>query len=64
MESTGQNPANLDCGSLTSAGMDGNRRVCIYANYLRKGAGDLRDLGVKAELEFWETGNLWFASRW
>ena len=29
-------------------------------NYLRQGAGILRDLGVKAELEVFDTGNLWF----
>jgi uncharacterized protein (DUF849 family) len=50
--------ATLDCGSLNFG--DGNRAYVSTPNYLRKGAGILRDLGVKAELEVFDTGNLWF----
>src|SRR5271154_3947295 len=52
--------ATLDCGSLNFG--DGNRAYISTPNYLRKGAAILRDLGVKAELEIFDTGNLWFAS--
>jgi uncharacterized protein (DUF849 family) len=50
--------ATLDCGSLNFG--DGNRAYVSTPNYLRKGAAILRDLGVKAELEIFDTGNLWF----
>ncbi len=50
--------ATLDCGSLNFG--DGNRAYVSTPNYLRKGAGILRDLKVKAELEVFDTGNLWF----
>jgi uncharacterized protein (DUF849 family) len=50
--------ATLDCGSLNFG--DGNRAYVSTPNYLRKGAVILRDLGVKAELEVFDTGNLWF----
>ena len=50
--------ATLDCGSLNFG--DGNRAYVSTPNYLRKGAAILRDLGVKAELEVFDTGNLWF----
>jgi len=50
--------ATLDCGSLNFG--DGNRAYISTPNYLRKGAAILRDLGVKAELEVFDTGNLWF----
>jgi uncharacterized protein (DUF849 family) len=53
--------ATLDCGSLNFG--DGNRAYISTPNYLRKGAAILRDLKVKAELEIFDTGNLWFASR-
>jgi uncharacterized protein (DUF849 family) len=48
--------ATLDCGSLNFG--DGNRAYISTPNYLRKGAGILRDLGVKPELEVFDTGNL------
>jgi uncharacterized protein (DUF849 family) len=48
--------ATLDCGSLNFG--DGNRAYVSTPNYLRKGAAILRDLGVKAELEVFDTGNL------
>jgi uncharacterized protein (DUF849 family) len=50
--------ATLDCGSLNFG--DSNRAYVSTPNYLRKGAAILRDLGVKAELEVFDTGNLWF----
>jgi uncharacterized protein (DUF849 family) len=53
--------ATLDCGSLNFG--DGNRAYISTPNYLRKGAAILRDLGVKAELEVFDTGNLWFVKQ-
>lgn len=50
--------ATLDCGSLNFG--DSNRAYISTPNYLRKGAAILRDLKVKAELEIFDTGNLWF----
>ena len=49
--------ATLDCGSLNFG--DGNRAYVSTPNYLRQGAAILRDLNVKAELEVFDTGNLW-----
>jgi uncharacterized protein (DUF849 family) len=53
--------ATLDCGSLNFG--DGNRAYVSTPNYLRKGASILRDLGVKPELEVFDTGNLWFVKQ-
>lgn len=53
--------ATLDCGSLNFG--DSNRAYVSTPNYLRKGAGILRDLKVKAELEVFDTGNLWFCQQ-
>src|SRR5450755_1597368 len=53
--------ATLDCGSLNFG--DGNRAYISTPDYLRKGAGILRDLGVKPELEVFDTGNLWFVKQ-
>ena len=53
--------ATLDCGSLNFG--DGNRAYISTPNYLRQGAAILRDLGVKAELEVFDTGNLWFVKQ-
>ncbi len=50
--------ATLDCGSLNFG--DGNRAYVSTPSYLRRGAQILRDLRVKAELEVFDTGNLWF----
>lgn len=50
--------ATLDCGSLNFG--DSNRAYISTPNYLRQGAAILRDLKVKAELEIFDTGNLWF----
>jgi uncharacterized protein (DUF849 family) len=53
--------ATLDCGSLNFG--DGNRAYVSTPNYLRKGAQIAKDLGVKAELEVFDTGNLWFVKQ-
>ena len=50
--------ATLDCGSLNFG--DGNRAYVSTPNYLRKGMQIAKDLGVKPELEVFDTGNLWF----
>jgi len=50
--------ATLDCGSLNFG--DLNRAYVSTPNYLRKGTAILRELGVKPELEIFDTGNLWF----
>ncbi len=50
--------ATLDCGSLNFG--DGNRAYISTPNYLRQGAKIARDLGVKPELEIFDTGNLSF----
>jgi uncharacterized protein (DUF849 family) len=53
--------ATLDCGSLNFG--DANRAYVSTPTYLRKGAQIARDLGVKPELEIFDTGNLWFAKQ-
>ena len=53
--------ATLDCGSLNFG--DDNRAYVSTPNYLRKGAQIARDLGVKPELEVFDTGNLWFVKQ-
>ena len=53
--------ATLDCGSLNFG--DGNRAYVSTPNYLRTGAQIARDLGVKPELEMFDTGNLWFVKQ-
>lgn len=53
--------ATLDCGSLNFG--DANRAYISTPNYLRKGAQIARDLGVKPELEVFDTGNLWFVKQ-
>jgi uncharacterized protein (DUF849 family) len=53
--------ATLDCGSLNFG--DGNRAYISTPDYLRRGAGILRELGVKPELEVFDTGNLWFVRK-
>jgi uncharacterized protein (DUF849 family) len=50
--------ATLDCGSLNFG--DANRAYVSTPNYLRKGMTMMRELGVKPELEIFDTGNLWF----
>ena len=51
----------LDCGSLNFG--DGNRAYVSTPNYLREGTKIARDLGVKPELEVFDTGNLWFVKQ-
>ena len=53
--------ATLDCGSLNFG--DANRAYVSTPNYLRRGAQIARDLGVKPELEVFDTGNLWFVKQ-
>jgi len=53
--------ATLDCGSLNFG--DGNRAYVSTPNYLRKGAAICKELGVKPELEVFDTGNLWFVKQ-
>ncbi|MEL7460145.1 MAG: 3-keto-5-aminohexanoate cleavage protein [Pseudomonadota bacterium] len=48
----------LDCGTLNFG--NGNRMYASPPAYLRRGAQMIRDLGVKPELEVFDTGNLWF----
>jgi len=47
----------LDCGSL-NFGND-NRSYVSPPSYLRRGLEIVRDLGVRVELEAFDTGNLW-----
>jgi uncharacterized protein (DUF849 family) len=42
---------------------DGNRAYVSTPNYLRKGAAICKELGVKPELEVFDTGNLWFVKQ-
>ena len=51
----------LDCGSLNFG--DANRAYVSTPNYLREGAKIAHDLGVKPELEVFDTGNLWFVKQ-
>jgi len=53
--------ATLDCGSLNFG--DGNRAYISTPNYLRQGAQICRDLGVKPELEIFDSGNLSFVKQ-
>ena len=53
--------ATLDCGTLNFG--DGNRAYISTPDYLRKGAAILRDLGVRPELEVFDTGNLSFVKQ-
>ncbi len=51
----------LDCGSLNFG--DGNRAYVSTPNYLRQGMQIAKDLGVKPELEIFDTGNLSFVKQ-
>jgi uncharacterized protein (DUF849 family) len=51
----------LDCGTLNFG--DGNMIYVSTPNQLRAGAKRIRELGVKPELEVFDTGHLWFAKR-
>jgi uncharacterized protein (DUF849 family) len=50
---------SLDCGSLNFG--DGDLVVINTPAQLRAGAQRIRELGVRPELEIFDTGNLWFA---
>jgi uncharacterized protein (DUF849 family) len=51
----------LDCGTLNFG--DGNSIFVSTPTQLRDGARKIRELGVKPELEVFDTGHLWFAKR-
>jgi uncharacterized protein (DUF849 family) len=51
----------LDCGTLNFG--DGNFIYVSTPTQLRAGAKKIRELGVKPELEIFDTGHLWFAKR-
>ncbi|TCK22922.1 3-keto-5-aminohexanoate cleavage protein [Pseudonocardia endophytica] len=50
----------LDCGSLNFG--EGNQIYVSTPDMLRTGARRIQELGVKPELEIFDTGQLWFAS--
>ncbi|WP_020659760.1 3-keto-5-aminohexanoate cleavage protein [Amycolatopsis benzoatilytica] len=50
----------LDCGSLNFG--EGNQLYVSTPDMLRTGAKRIQELGVKPELEIFDTGNLWFAA--
>jgi uncharacterized protein (DUF849 family) len=52
---------SLDCGSLNFG--EGNLVVINTPKHLRAGARRIQELGVKPELEIFDTGNLWFANQ-
>ncbi len=51
----------LDCGTLNFG--DGNMIYISTPDYLRTGAARIQQLGVKPELEIFDTGHLWFAKQ-
>ncbi len=51
----------LDCGSLNFG--EGNQLYVSTPDMLRIGARRIQELGVKPELEIFDTGNLWFATK-
>lgn len=51
----------LDCGTLNFG--DGNMIYISTPTQLRIGAKRIQELGVKPELEVFDTGHLWFASQ-
>jgi len=51
----------LDCGSLNFG--DGNLVYVSTPEMLRKGAKRIQELGVKPELECFDTGHVWMASQ-
>ncbi|EJT85338.1 hypothetical protein PPS11_10573 [Pseudomonas putida S11] len=51
----------LDCGTLNFG--DGNSIYVSTPAQLRAGAKRITELGVKAELEIFDTGHLWFAKQ-
>jgi uncharacterized protein (DUF849 family) len=51
----------LDCGTLNFG--DGNMIYISTPDYLRAGSRRIQQLGVKPELEIFDTGHLWFAKQ-
>jgi uncharacterized protein (DUF849 family) len=51
----------LDCGSLNFG--EGSQLYVSTPDMLRAGAKRIQELGVKPELEIFDTGHLWFASK-
>ena len=51
----------LDCGSLNFG--DGNQLYVSTPDMLRAGAKRIQELGVKPEMEIFDTGHLWFATQ-
>jgi uncharacterized protein (DUF849 family) len=51
----------LDCGSLNFG--DGNQLYVSTPDMLRAGARRIQELGVKPEMEIFDTGHLWFATQ-
>ncbi|GAB3693783.1 beta-keto acid cleavage family enzyme [Saccharopolyspora tripterygii] len=51
----------LDCGSLNFG--DGSQLYISTPDMLRAGAKRIQELGVKPELEIFDTGQLWFATK-
>ena len=51
----------LNCSTFTHG--DGNRTLVSPPDYVREGLRVLQNLGVKAELAVFDTGNLWFAKQ-
>ena len=52
---------SLDCGSLNFS--DGNTIYVSTPQQLRAGAGRIQEMGVKPELEVFDSGHLWFAKQ-
>ncbi|MDS2173011.1 3-keto-5-aminohexanoate cleavage protein [Nesterenkonia sp. CL21] len=50
----------IDCGSLNFG--EGSSLYVSTPDMLREGAATIRQLGVKPEMEIFDTGNLWFAN--
>ena len=50
----------LDCGTLNFG--EGSSIYISTPDMMRAGAARIRELGVKPELEIFDTGNLWFAN--
>jgi uncharacterized protein (DUF849 family) len=51
----------LDCGTLNFG--EGNFVVINTPQHLRAGARRIQELGIRPELEIFDTGNLWFAKQ-
>ncbi|MDN6331082.1 MAG: 3-keto-5-aminohexanoate cleavage protein [Micrococcaceae bacterium] len=50
----------IDCGSLNFG--EGSNLYVSTPDMLRAGAARIKELGVKPEMEIFDTGNLWFAN--